>query len=94
MYNCTHICIDVKYILHVFVKKVIKMFNIKNEIKAQITRSGYTMTQLVELLNEKYDKKATVQSLSNKLARGTISFKEVLEIADVLGYKIEWVKKG
>ncbi len=93
MFNCTHICIDVKYILYVFVKKVIKMFNIKNEIKAQITRSGYTMTQLVELLNEKYNKKATVQSLSNKLARGTISFKEVLEIADVLGYKIEWIKK-
>ena len=93
MFNCTHICIDVKYILYVFVKKVIKMFNIKNEIKAQITRSGYTMTQLVELLNEKYNKKASVQSLSNKLARGTISFKEVLEIADVLGYKIEWIKK-
>lgn len=69
------------------------MNNIKNEIKAQITRKGYTMTQLVQLLNEKYNKKTAVQYLSNKLTRGTISFREVLEIADVLGYKIEWIEK-
>lgn len=69
------------------------MNNIKNEIKAQITRKGYTMTQLVQLLNEKYDKKTAVQYLSNKLTRGTISFREVLEIADVLGYEIKWVEK-
>jgi len=66
------------------------MQNIKNEIKAQITRKGYTMTRLVELLNEKYNKNTTVQNISNKLARGTMSFKEVLEIADVLGYEIVW----
>lgn len=69
------------------------MQNIKNEIKAQITRKGYTMTHLVELLNEKYNKNTTVQNISNKLARGTMSFKEVLEIADVLGYKIVWIEE-
>lgn len=67
--------------------------HIRNEIKAQITRSGHTMTKLVELLNQKYDKKTAVQYLSNKLTRGTITYKEVLEIADVLGYDIVWQEK-
>ncbi len=66
---------------------------LKNEIKAKITLSGYTMTELVELLNRKYDKKTTVQNLSNKLTRETISHKEILEIADVLNYEIVWQKK-
>lgn len=67
--------------------------HVRNEIKAQITRSGHTMTQLVALLNQKYDKKTAVQYLSNKLTRGTITYKEVLEIADVLGYEIIWKEK-
>ena len=65
----------------------------KNEIKSKITLSGYTMTQLVELLNKKYNKHTTVQNLSNKLTRETISHKEILEIADVLGYDIIWAAK-
>lgn len=74
-------------------RKYSKMNSIKNEIKAHITRSGHTMTQLAELLNEKYDKKTAVQYISNKLTRGTISYKEILEIADVLGYEIIWKLK-
>ncbi|DAB25023.1 TPA: phosphoribosylglycinamide formyltransferase [Candidatus Gastranaerophilales bacterium HUM_21] len=70
------------------------MNNFKNEIKAQITRSGHTMTQLVALLNQKYGKKTTVQNISNKLTRETISHKEILEIADVLGYEIIWKEKN
>lgn len=66
---------------------------LKNEIKAKITLSGHTMTELVNLLNLKYDKKTTVQNLSNKLTRETISHKEILEIADVLDYEIIWKRK-
>lgn len=69
------------------------MNNFKNKIKAQITCSGHTLTQLVELLNKKYNKNTTVQNLSNKLTRETISHKEILEIADVLGYEIIWKEK-
>ena len=32
------------------------MYNMKNEVKAQITRKGYSMTKLAELLNEKCNK--------------------------------------
>lgn len=70
------------------------MNKIKNEVKAYITKSGHTMTQLADLLNEKYNKKTAVQYISNKLTRESISYKEILEIADVLGYEIIWKEKS
>ena len=70
-----------------------KMNQIKNEVKVKILQKGHTMTKLVEMLNGKYNKNTTVQNLSNKLTRETIQYKEILEIADVLGYEIRWVDK-
>lgn len=69
------------------------MQNIKNEIKAQIARSGYTMTQLVDAINKRYNRATTVQNLSNKLSRGTIQYKEIIEIAEILDYELIWKKK-
>ncbi|WP_245528255.1 hypothetical protein [Halanaerobium praevalens] len=48
------------------------------------------MTDLVNALNEKYNRDDSVQNLSNKLSRGTIKYKEVKEIADIIGAKIDW----
>jgi len=66
----------------------------KNEIKSYIVKSGYTMTEIIEMVNKKYNKTDTVQNLSNKLTRGTIRYNEVLEIADICGYNIEWIEKN
>lgn len=68
---------------------------IKNEIKGYISSSGWTITDIVEKMNENLptEKKTTVQNISNKLTRGTIKFSEVKEIADIIGMKIEWNKK-
>ncbi|WP_313757156.1 LLM class flavin-dependent oxidoreductase [Tissierella sp.] len=68
--------------------------DIKNEIKSYIVKSGYTMTEIIEMVNKKYNKTDTVQNLSNKLTRGTIRYNEVLEIADICGYNIEWIEKN
>lgn len=65
---------------------------VKEDIKANIVQSGWTMSNLVQALNEKFDRNDTVQNLSNKLSRGTLRYKEALEIAEVLGLKIEWKK--
>jgi hypothetical protein len=65
---------------------------VKEDIKAIIVQSGWTMSNLVQALNEKFDRNDTVQNLSNKLSRGTLKYKEALEIAEVLGLKIEWRK--
>lgn len=65
----------------------------REEIKSIIVKSGWTMSDIIEALNEKYNRKDTVQNLSNKLSRETLKYREALEIAEVIGYKIEWIKK-
>ena len=68
---------------------------IKNEIKGYISSSGWTLTEIVNKMNENLpdDKKTTVQNISNKLTRGTIKYSEVKEIANIIGMNIEWNKK-
>ena len=67
--------------------------NIRNEIKAQIVRAGFTMQELVDRLSDEYDWSDSVSNLSAKLQRESIRYKEVVELADVLGYDICWVPR-
>ena len=55
---------------------------VRNEIKAQIVRAGYTMQEVVDLLHEEYDWSDSVSNLSAKLQRESIRYKEVVELAD------------
>ena len=66
--------------------------NVRNEIKAQIVRAGMTMQEVVDLLHDEYGWSDSVSNLSAKLQRESIRYKEVLELADVLGYDIVWQK--
>ena len=63
--------------------------NIRNEIKAQIVRVGFTMQEVVDRLAEEYDWSDSVSNLSAKLQRESIRYKEV-----VLDCDIVWVKRG
>lgn len=65
---------------------------IKNEIKSEITRNGWTMTDVVAALNQKHGKNYSVQNLSNKLSKGTLRYSEAMEIAEVIGCRLEWRK--
>ena len=67
--------------------------NIRNEIKAQIVRAGFTMQELVDRLADEYDWSDSVSNLSAKLQRESIRYKEVIELVDVLGYDIVWQKR-
>ena len=67
--------------------------NIRNEIKAQIVRAGFTMQELVDRLSDEYDWSDSVSNVSAKLQRKSIRYKEVVELADVLGYDIVWQKR-
>ena len=66
--------------------------SIRNEIKAQIIRVGFTMQELVDRLAED-GWSNSVSNLSAKLQRESIRYKEVVELADVLGYDIVWQKR-
>ena len=67
--------------------------SIRNEIKAQIIRVGFTMQELVDRLAEEHGWSNSVSNLSAKLQRESIRYKEVVELADVLGYDIVWQKR-
>lgn len=62
----------------------------RNEIKGYIRMRGMTYEKVAKLLTEKYGKNVTAQSLNNKIARGSIRYIDILQICDVLGYKIKW----
>ena len=68
--------------------------SVRNEIKAQIIRAGFTMQEVVDLLHDEYGWSDSVSNLSAKLQRESIRYKEVMELAEVLGFEIVWRKRG
>ena len=68
--------------------------SVRNEIKAQIIRAGFTMQEVVDLLHDEYGWSDSASNLSAKLQRESIRYKEVVELADVLDCDIVWVKRG
>ena len=67
--------------------------NIRNEIKAQIIRAGYTMQEVVNQLHDEYGWSDSVSNLSGKLQRESLRYREAVELADVLGYELVWKPK-
>ena len=51
------------------------------------------MQELVDRLADEYDWSDSVSNLSAKLQRESIRYKEVVELANVLGYAIVWQKR-
>ena len=49
------------------------------------------MKSLAELLSKKTNKKYSLANLSAKLQWGTLSYNEVLIIANILGYEIKFM---
>lgn len=68
---------------------------IRNEIKSYIAMSGWTLTDIVKEMNKaRFEKEqTTTQNISNKLTRGTIKYSECKEIAEIIGFDIEWAKR-
>ena len=67
--------------------------NVKNEIKSIIVRSGMTMQQVVDLLSEEYGWSDSISNFSNKLSRGSLRYREAIQLADVMGYDLIWQKR-
>ena len=65
----------------------------RNEIKSYITREGLTMTEVVEMLADEYGWSESVPNLSGKLRRGSLRYTEAVELADVMGYDLVWLKR-
>lgn len=66
--------------------------NIRNEIKAEIAKSGWTLTGIVKQMNLLHPEETTTsQNISNKLTRGTLKYSEAIEIAAIIGRRISLV---
>lgn len=66
--------------------------NIRNDIKYYMACEAITFKNLAEMMTNKTGKKYTINSLSGKLIRESITLKETLQILELLGYHIE-IKK-
>ena len=66
--------------------------SIHTEVKSCIARKGWTLTSIVKEMNKdrSLNQQTTVQNISNKLTRGTIKYSEILEIARIIGFEIQW----
>ncbi len=69
-----------------------KSVDIHSQVKAMIASQGWTLTRVVQKMNERRleKDKTTIQNISNKLTRGTIKYSEILEIAEIIGIDILW----
>ncbi len=61
---------------------------VREQIKALLAQENMKMKDLAEKMQEKTGKNYSLQNLSHRLKRGTVSFNEVLEISEILGYNI------
>ena len=66
---------------------------VKEDVKAAIAKAGWTLNAVNDELNRRHKTKYTVQNLSNKLSRGSLQYREAVEIADIIGFEIEWKPK-
>ena len=71
-----------------------KELEVRNELKAYIAMSGWTLTDIVKVMNKNRPETewTTSQNISNKFTRGTIKYSECKEIARIIGFNIKWEK--
>lgn len=60
---------------------------IREDIKSIAAKEAMTLTDVAEKLG------TTINNLSQKLRNKTIKFEEVREIASLLGYDVEFIKR-
>lgn len=66
---------------------------IKEQIKTLLAQEGVKLKELAAMMSEKTGRKCAADSLSHKLRRGSLTYNETLLIAEILGYRIDFVKE-
>ncbi|MBY6931007.1 hypothetical protein [Clostridium botulinum] len=66
----------------------------KEDIKSYIVKSGWNISKVQEELNRINGTDFAMQNLSKKINNETLRYSEVLQIAKIIGYEIQWnIKK-
>lgn len=74
-------------------KKERKINRVRCDIQSHIIAAGYTQKEAVEACSSEYGWSDSDSNFSAKLSDQTLRYREVLELADVLGYEIVWQKR-
>ncbi len=67
--------------------------SIINELKKVLLDVNVSLTELATALGKRLNKPYSMQNLSNKLRNETITHREMLVIADILGYDLKFVRR-
>lgn len=67
--------------------------SIINELKKILLDTDVSLTELAAALGKRVNKTYSMQNLSNKLRNETITHREMLIIADILGYELKFIRK-
>ena len=63
------------------------------ELKKILLDVNVNLTELADALSKRLKKPYSMQNLSNKLRNETISHREMIVIADILGYDLKFVRR-
>ena len=55
--------------------------------------ANFTMAEVVDALSMEYGWSDSLSNFSAKLGRGSLRYVEAMQLADVMGYDIQWVKR-
>jgi len=66
--------------------------DVRNEIKYILGKEAVTLTRMSELMTQKTGRKYSINTLSGKLLRQSITLNETCDLLEILGYHIEFVK--
>jgi len=67
---------------------------VKCDIQSHIIAAGYTQKEAVEAYAAEFDNWSPSDSnFSNKLDKQTVRYREVLQLAEILGYEIVWQRR-
>lgn len=64
------------------------------ELKKVLLDVNVSLSELAQSLGKRLSKPYSMQNLSNKLRNETITHREMLIIADILGYELKFVRKN
>ena len=64
------------------------------ELKKVLLDVNVSLSELAQSLGKRLSKPYSMQNLSNKLRNKTITHREMLIIADILGYELKFVRKN
>lgn len=65
-----------------------------NDLKKILLDVNVSLTELAAALSKRLNKPYSLNNLSNKLRNETITHREMLIIADILGYDLTFTRRG